>query len=233
MSRVLGSARMRADARWASRGMKAARMTGYIAPCHGHLRDVCLNVQPLVDVAEAQVRIEAWRQDDDHHRRHGSPAELTLIQYMLQPQVRMTDQGASQQVYAADHQRLPRGPTRRRWRTKRRHDQPFGRRRCAPTPHKKARPMRVRVRRIGTWSPRPRRGPREQCPRDLAGPCRPPRLHGALCQRALLSCACVARRGRRLARRVGSDQVGRGLPAVAGNAVSRTASVSGPTSRNE
>ncbi len=39
---------------------------------NGRLRDECLNAFEFVSLADAQQRIEAWRQDYNHQRPHGA-----------------------------------------------------------------------------------------------------------------------------------------------------------------
>ena len=68
---------------------------GYIESFNGRLRDECLNVHQFVDLADARARIEAWREDYNHHRPHSSLGHLTPNEYVDQRQVRMTAQAAS------------------------------------------------------------------------------------------------------------------------------------------
>ena len=45
----------------------------FIESFNGRLRDECLNVHQFTSIADAQVKIEAWRLDYNERRPHGSP----------------------------------------------------------------------------------------------------------------------------------------------------------------
>jgi len=55
---------------------------GYIESFNGRLRDECLNVNQFLSLADAKRKIEAWRQDYNHHRPHGSLEHLTPAEYV-------------------------------------------------------------------------------------------------------------------------------------------------------
>jgi putative transposase len=58
----------------------------FIESCNGRLRDECLNVHQFASLAEAQIIIEAWRMDYDHHRPHSSLGHLTPNEFVTQRQ---------------------------------------------------------------------------------------------------------------------------------------------------
>lgn len=68
---------------------------GHIESFNGRLRDECLNVHQFVDVDDARARIEAWREDYNHHRPHSSLGHLTPSEYMRQRQVQRTAEVAT------------------------------------------------------------------------------------------------------------------------------------------
>ena len=49
---------------------------GYIESFNGKLRDECLNVHLFFSVADAQQKLEVWRNDYNHHRPHSALASL-------------------------------------------------------------------------------------------------------------------------------------------------------------
>jgi putative transposase len=53
----------------------------FIASFDGRLRDECLNANEFVTIDNARVRIEAWRQDYNQQRRHGSLGYLTPSEF--------------------------------------------------------------------------------------------------------------------------------------------------------
>ena len=55
---------------------------GYIESFNGRLRDECLNVNQFLSLADAKEKIEAWRQDYNHHRPHGSLGHLTPVEFV-------------------------------------------------------------------------------------------------------------------------------------------------------
>lgn len=59
----------------------------FIESFNGRLRDECLNSFEFISLADAQQRIEAWRQDYNHHRPHGALGKLTLSEYAKQGQI--------------------------------------------------------------------------------------------------------------------------------------------------
>lgn len=54
---------------------------------NGRLRDECLNAFEFVSLADAQQRIEAWRQDYNHQRPHGTLGLLTPSEYAQRGQI--------------------------------------------------------------------------------------------------------------------------------------------------
>ncbi len=54
---------------------------GHIESFNGRLRDQCLNVNQFLSLANAKQKIDAWRQDYNRHRPHGSPRHLTPAEY--------------------------------------------------------------------------------------------------------------------------------------------------------
>jgi putative transposase len=58
----------------------------FIESFNGRRRDECLNVHPFASLAEAQVIIEAWRMDYNHHRPHSSLGHLTPSEFAEQRQ---------------------------------------------------------------------------------------------------------------------------------------------------
>lgn len=56
----------------------------YIESFNGKFRDECLNEHWFVTLREAQVRIEAWREDYNCHRPHSSLGDLTPEQFAAQ-----------------------------------------------------------------------------------------------------------------------------------------------------
>ena len=55
---------------------------GYIESFNGRLRDECLNVNQFLSLADAKEKIEAWRQDYNHHRPHGSLGHVTPVEFV-------------------------------------------------------------------------------------------------------------------------------------------------------
>ena len=55
---------------------------GHIESFNGRLRDECLNVNQFLSLADAKQKIEAWRQDYNRHRPHGSLGHLTPAEYV-------------------------------------------------------------------------------------------------------------------------------------------------------
>ena len=53
----------------------------FIESFNGRLRDECLNANEFVSIDDARVRIEAWRQDYNQHRPHGSLGNLTPSEF--------------------------------------------------------------------------------------------------------------------------------------------------------
>lgn len=49
---------------------------------NGRLRDECLNVHQCLSIADAQAKIEAWRQDYNEVRPHGSLGDLTPAEFI-------------------------------------------------------------------------------------------------------------------------------------------------------
>jgi putative transposase len=53
----------------------------FIESFNGRLRDECLNANEFVSIDDARDRIEAWRQDYNQHRPHGSLGNLTPSEF--------------------------------------------------------------------------------------------------------------------------------------------------------
>jgi putative transposase len=53
----------------------------FIESFNGRLRDECLNVNEFATIEEVRTVLEAWRQDYNHHRPHGSLGQLTPIEF--------------------------------------------------------------------------------------------------------------------------------------------------------
>jgi putative transposase len=56
----------------------------YIESFNGRIRDECLNMNEFGSLREAQDVIEAWREDYNGHRPHGSLGQLTPTEFALQ-----------------------------------------------------------------------------------------------------------------------------------------------------
>jgi putative transposase len=54
---------------------------GLIEPFNGRLRDECLNVQTFTSIDDVREKLEAWRNDYNHHRPHGSLGHLTPSEF--------------------------------------------------------------------------------------------------------------------------------------------------------
>ncbi len=53
----------------------------FIEAFNTRLRSECLNASWFLSMADARVRIEAWREDYNHHRPHTSLENLTLAEF--------------------------------------------------------------------------------------------------------------------------------------------------------
>lgn len=56
----------------------------YIESFNGRLRDECLNVHQFLSLADAQAKIEAWRDDYNQRRPHSSLGHLTPSEFATQ-----------------------------------------------------------------------------------------------------------------------------------------------------
>ena len=56
-------------------------VNAFIESFNGRLRDECLNVNEFATIEEVRTVLEAWRQDYNHHRPHGSLGQLTPIEF--------------------------------------------------------------------------------------------------------------------------------------------------------
>jgi putative transposase len=56
----------------------------FIESFNGRLRDECLNVNEFASIEDARQRIEAWREDCNHHRPRSSLGHLTQIEFAKQ-----------------------------------------------------------------------------------------------------------------------------------------------------
>ena len=66
----------------------------FIESFNGRLRDECLNVHQFASIADAQVKIEAWRLDYKQRRPHGSLGHLTPSEFVAQRQSMTTAEAA-------------------------------------------------------------------------------------------------------------------------------------------
>jgi putative transposase len=57
---------------------------GFIESFNGRLRDECLNAHIFTDVRDAQTKLDAWRNDYNHHRPHSSIDDMTPSEYAEQ-----------------------------------------------------------------------------------------------------------------------------------------------------
>jgi len=65
---------------------------GYIESFNGRLRDECLNVNQFLSLADAKQKIEAWRQDYNHHRSHGTLGHLTPTEFVARHDQKATSE---------------------------------------------------------------------------------------------------------------------------------------------
>ena len=68
---------------------------GHIESFNGRLRDECLNVNQFVTIEDARAKIEAWRDDYNHHRPHSSLRNLTPREFALRGQLTATGEGSN------------------------------------------------------------------------------------------------------------------------------------------
>lgn len=59
---------------------------GYIESFNGRLRDECLNVHEFATIEEVRKVLDAWRDDYNHRRPHGSLGHLTPSEFAMQGQ---------------------------------------------------------------------------------------------------------------------------------------------------
>ena len=62
----------------------------HIESFNGRLRDECLNVHQFLSLADARVKIEAWRVDYNQVRPHGSLGHLTPTEFLTHGQQQQT-----------------------------------------------------------------------------------------------------------------------------------------------
>jgi len=62
----------------------------FIESLNGRLWDECLNVHQFASIADAQIKIEAWRLDYNQRRPHGSLGHLTPSEFVAQRQAMTT-----------------------------------------------------------------------------------------------------------------------------------------------
>ena len=67
---------------------------GHIESFNGRLRDECLNVNQFVTIEDARAKIEAWRDDYNHHRPHSSLRNLTPHEFARRGQVTAAAEGS-------------------------------------------------------------------------------------------------------------------------------------------
>ena len=65
----------------------------YIESFNGRMRDECLNVNEFDSLRDAQAMIEAWREDYNGHRPHGSLGDLTPIEFARQAAEKLQQAG--------------------------------------------------------------------------------------------------------------------------------------------
>lgn len=63
----------------------------HIESFNGRLRDECLNVQQFFSLADAQAKLNRWRDDYNQRRPHGSLGHLTPMEFATQRQNKRTD----------------------------------------------------------------------------------------------------------------------------------------------
>ncbi len=83
---------------------------GYIESFNGRLRDECLNVNQFLSLADAKQKNEAWRQDYNSHRPHGSLGHLTPAKYVARYDKQTTSEATNFQyrmVYKRVQRQLP------------------------------------------------------------------------------------------------------------------------------
>ena len=71
---------------------------GHIESFNGRLRDECLTVHQFLSLTDAKAKIEAWRQDYNHQRPHGSLGHLTPNEFASQRQARTAAEPAISQL---------------------------------------------------------------------------------------------------------------------------------------
>ena len=67
---------------------------GHIESFNGRLRDECLNVTQFLSLDHARNATEAWRQDYNQHRPHGSLDHLTPNEYVARHGKKRTSDAA-------------------------------------------------------------------------------------------------------------------------------------------
>ena len=67
----------------------------HIESFNGSLRDECLNVHQFLSIDHARATIEAWRQDYNEVRPHGSLGDLTPAEFVKIRQERRTENAGS------------------------------------------------------------------------------------------------------------------------------------------
>ena len=66
----------------------------HVESSSGRLWDECLSVHQFLSLADAEVKIEAWRHDYNTTRPHGSLGHLTPEEYVRHRQERQTAEAA-------------------------------------------------------------------------------------------------------------------------------------------
>jgi putative transposase len=67
---------------------------GHIESFNGRLRDECLNVTQFLSLEDAKQKIDAWREDYNHHRPHSSLGHLTPSEFASSSQQNRTAEAA-------------------------------------------------------------------------------------------------------------------------------------------
>jgi putative transposase len=67
------------------------QQNAFIESFNGKLREECLNEELFFDVADAQSKIEAWRQDYNQHRPHRSLGQRTPAEFIKEYENQLTE----------------------------------------------------------------------------------------------------------------------------------------------
>lgn len=67
------------------------QQNAFVESFNGKLREECLNEELFYDLADAQVKIEAWRTDYNEHRPHRSLGQRTPAEFIKEYENRLTE----------------------------------------------------------------------------------------------------------------------------------------------